>query len=127
VETFESYAKERVEEIKFKDVVWKHAIALIETWANAGSLRRPLSRAYELLHPDNVRQAIVQCCIDYTRRAGIGTSTILAPMDERQLARLFYKGAIAMPELPKLTPTFEFVDVGSFAAWRVHRLGSRKR
>jgi hypothetical protein len=102
-----------VNKLRFDNAVSDHADKLKETWANSDGPRRPLSRAYELLHPVNVRQAIVEWCLDFARANYPGT--ISNPTDEERVHQLYREGKFCLPELPSLR---QFLNSWATAALR---------
>jgi hypothetical protein len=115
-----------IEKLRLDDAIRDHADKLIDAWTNAGGPRHPLSRAYELLHPGSVRQAIVEWCLEFAREYHPGT--IRNPTDERHVARLFREGKFDLPELPYLLRflnswTLVALQQGLLLAWALDKNG----
>jgi hypothetical protein len=109
------------QKLKFDLAVRDHADKLSDDWTNAASgARRLLSSAYELLHPSNVRQAVVQSCLESVRAYDPGTMS--RPTDEGRVAQLYCQGKFEILELPHL---HQFLNSWTVAALRQGHLVAR--
>jgi hypothetical protein len=112
-----------VAELRFERAVFDHADKLREPWTSKAP-RCQLSRAYELLHPGDLRRAIVQWCLAFACEYHPGT--VSNPITAQHLPELYREGKIEFPELPYLRPYLHLLVLaalqhGLLAAWALER------